>query len=292
MGIPVFYNSLMVSNGRSLSPSAGKPKMVVEDWLARELDIDLADFSPVIRSALRQVHDAKFVDGVLSGELPNGHGNHDAAVANSCLWTCGSMVAAAEEAMASGVACSPSSGFHHASYSDCHGFCTFNGLALAAVHMLDKHPGVHRVGILDMDYHFGDGTMNIIQQLAMTDQITQVSGLSGDPWQILDDLPGIIDEMECDLLLYQAGADMHIDDPLGGLMDTDQLRARDTIVFRHCKRLKLPVAWNLAGGYQIDKSGGIANVLELHRNTMQACIAVFGEVKSSIADAIGDVAGE
>jgi hypothetical protein len=55
---------------------------------------------------------------------------------------------------------------------------------------------------------------------------------------------------DCDVLLYQAGADPHIDDPLGGWLTDAQLAQRDRLVFETCRELGLPVAWNLAGGYQ------------------------------------------
>ena len=38
-------------------------------------------------------------------------------------------------------------------------------------------------------------------------------------------------------------------------------------------RIGLPVAWVLAGGYQRDAAGGIPAVLEIHRNTMRACVS-------------------
>jgi acetoin utilization deacetylase AcuC-like enzyme len=34
---------------------------------------------------------------------------------------------------------------------------------------------------------------------------------------------------DCEVLLYQAGADPHINDPLGGWLTTAQLRERDRI---------------------------------------------------------------
>jgi hypothetical protein len=36
--------------------------------------------------------------------------------------------------------------------------------------------------------------------------------------------------------------------------------------------MKLPVAWNLAGGYQRDENGEILPVLQIHDNTMKACL--------------------
>jgi hypothetical protein len=37
----------------------------------------------------------------------------------------------------------------------------------------------------------------------------------------------------------------------------------------------VPVAWNLAGGYQVEPDGGIEPVLAIHRRTLQACADVF-----------------
>ena len=70
-------------------------------------------------------------------------------------------------------------------------------------------------------------------------------------------------------MLYQAGADCHVDDPLGGWLTTEQMLRRDEMVFAGLAALRVPVAWNLAGGYQTP----IRKVLELHDNTMGACCA-------------------
>ena len=51
--------------------------------------------------------------------------------------------------------------------------------------------------------------------------------------------------------------------------------AATRIVFETALDMSLPVAWNLAGGYQRDAEGGIAPVLEIHRNTMKECISVY-----------------
>ena len=77
----------------------------------------------------------------------------------------------------------------------------------------------------------------------------------------------------CDVVLYQAGADPHVNDPLGGMMTTDELRRRDELVFETCDALGLPVAWNLAGGYQVEADGSIPAVLEIHENTLRAALA-------------------
>ena len=58
----------------------------------------------------------------------------------------------------------------------------------------------------------------------------------------------MLDRFEgCDLVLYQAGADLHADDLLGR---------------------RIPVAWNLAGGYQRNARGSIQPVLDILNHTL------------------------
>ncbi len=48
--------------------------------------------------------------------------------------------------------------------------------------------------------------------------------------QFLQQIPGLVASMsDCDVVLYQAGADPHIDDPLGGWLTTQQLARRSAV---------------------------------------------------------------
>ena len=97
-----------------------------------------------------------------------------------------------------------------------------------------------------------------------------------DAGRFLAALPSIVESMRgCDLLLYQAGADPHIYDPLGGWLTTDEMRRRDAIVFDGARSLGIPIAWNLAGGYQRDLAGTLAPILEIHLNTAREWIRAF-----------------
>jgi len=62
-----------------------------------------------------------------------------------------------------------------------------------------------------------------------------------------------------------------VSDPLGGFMTSAEMRERDRIVFRTCARRRVPIAWNLAGGYQEP----FHRVLALHDATMEECVAAF-----------------
>jgi len=273
MAIPVFYTPGMVAASGGFSPSAAKPAPVVEAW-QRWGSIKIMPFEPCTHEQIAVAHDPEFVRQVLMCERKNGHGNLSPNVARSLPYTTGSMLAAARHAFRSGGgAVSPTSGFHHAGYDFSGGFCTFNGLMVAAINMLNTE-AVSKVGVLDFDQHFGNGTQNIIANLGLAGRVSHYSQgaykMTGRTF--IRRLPTILSRFrDCDILLYQAGADPHIDDPLGGFLTTEQLFERDAIVFNFCADVGLPVAWNLAGGYQEDFS----KVIEIHTNTMQAFAESF-----------------
>ena len=263
------------------SPSGEKPSAVYADWIEQNL-IEPVAFESVSQEDLYLGHSTAYVEGVFSGKTNNGHGNKSLDVAESTRWTVGSMVAAAREAVQSRVACSPSSGFHHAHYGAGGGFCTFNGLIVASRKLLAEGL-VRRVGILDCDWHYGDGTADIIRRLKLENEIVHhTSGAesfrdSSYYFNWLESAIQQLREANVELILYQAGADAHIDDPLGGLLTNEELSKRDSMVFEQCSQSEIPMAWNLAGGYQRDAAGGISKVLEIHRETMRQCKRVFGQ---------------
>jgi len=137
-----------------------------------------------------------------------------------------------------------------------------------------------RIGVLDFDQHYGNGTDDIIakRRLRWIEHYT-----AGGKWcrrnqaaEFLDAISAIVAGMSgCGLILYQAGADPHVDDPLGGWLTTAQLRERDRRVFAAAAERQVPIAWNLAGGYQRTDDGGIEPVLEIHRNTMRECVRTY-----------------
>lgn len=274
--VPVFYHPSMATTVASFSPSAAKPTALVTRWTVERRPIEIREPMPVGIEDFCRVHDPRFVADILELRASNGFGNRRPEVAATLPWTSGSMLAAAREAAANRqVAVSPTSGFHHARYDASANFCTFNGLLVAAAALRANDPHV-RVGILDCDHHFGDGTTEICQRLGLDWVIHYSAAADYDqPSQarrFLDRLPERMDTFRhCNVLIYQAGADPHVDDPLGGWLSTAQMYQRDLIVFQHARRLGLPVAWNLAGGYQQT----LSKVLDLHTNTLRACIETF-----------------
>ena len=281
--IKVFYDRRQsVEKNKSFSPSAGKPQLVVDSWLNRGLNISIERVLPVDREDFYLVHDRYHTDAVLDLRRSNGFNNTDPLIAKSLYWTNGSLLTAARYALETGeTTCSPTSGFHHAEHWRTLGFCTFNGLMIAAAKLKDTLPAGKKIGILDIDMHYGNGTDQIIKQYNITHvkhytfggAETGSEGWLGAPraeeW--LTRLPSIVEGFnDCALVIYQAGADPHKDDPFGGALDNDQLRRRDRIVFRSLKKMNIPCVWNFAGGYQEP----IQKVIDIHTSTLEECLSV------------------
>lgn len=269
----VFYDkSQSVSQNASFSPSAGKPAQVLASWQQLGIPFSVDTFNPLSAEEISLAHDPEYVAGVLSCKRNNGFSNRSKEVAAALPWVCGSMVAAAIHTLTTGgISFSPTSGAHHACYSHGGGFCTFNFLAIAAIKA--NQAGAKKVGILDLDCHYGNGTDDIIrrQQLDFiqhysfgADDVSQ--GLSAERW--LKRLPDIVRQFkDVQLLIVNAGVDAHIGDPLGGILTTEQMARRDRIVFEVASEMGLSVCVSLAGGYQKAADGSIDAVLRLHDTT-------------------------
>lgn len=278
----VFYDARQVAkNNVSASPSAGKPALVVEEWAKKGYNFQLGSVNPVTRSDFYLAHDRSLIDGVLDLKWPNGFSNCSHEVAASLPWTTGSLFSAALDAIRNKqITCSPTSGFHHSHYDRCEGFCTFNGLMVTAIKLRQLYPKI-KIGILDIDHHYGNGTDDIIQRLKLKYiQHYTFGGANPDNWfwkgkekaeKWIKSLPEIVGTFkDCDFVMYQAGADPAKDDPFGGALTDDQLRERDRIVFTTLKNT--PLTWVLAGGY----SQPIQKVLDIHNATMEECLKAIG----------------
>jgi acetoin utilization deacetylase AcuC-like enzyme len=194
------------------------------------------------------------------------------------------LVAAVSEVLTSTsrVAGSLSSGLHHARRDRGAGYCTFNGLAVAAMDALDR--GAERILILDFDAHCGGGT----RSMTSSDDVVQidVSTVMFDSWEPIaaeDSLtysgPGrYIDHIATalqhasragtfDLVLYNAGMD-----PANSGVTKADLNSREQMVAEWAATRGQRLVYALAGGYT---GGGITleDLVALHRLTIDA----FGE---------------
>lgn len=236
--------------------------------------IELLEPEPVDRDALRTAHDDAYVDAVLTGapvELAcSNELGWDAGLALAVRTSTGGVRSAALAALASGgIAGSLSSGLHHAHPGHGSGYCTINGLAIAAAAALAA--GAQRVLVVDLDAHCGGGTAAIIDRRAAAGRgRTEQMDVSVDSFDSY--VPGVgvrltmaagpayLDVVErelasitapggIDLVLYNAGMDPH--HLAGGVagIDATTLADRERMVFDWADAHDLPVAWVLAGGY-------------------------------------------
>ncbi len=129
-------------------------------WIADSLAIPglrITSPAPTTREQLLDVQSAEYVDAVITGEpasLARSQGfTWGPRLFSAVAASTGGVIAAAREGEISG---SLSSGLHHARRGRGSGYCTFNGLAIAAKDAIRR--GVPSVLILDCDAHCGGGT--------------------------------------------------------------------------------------------------------------------------------------
>lgn len=292
--IKVVYNEKQVADpgkqtlelqGYTPSPSAKKPMEVAQQLRSRK-NIEFVDPVALSIEDIKLVHDPEYVNGIFSLKLENGFGTISQSVVDSLPYTNGAMYTAAKLATKETPACALVSGFHHAMYHGWKGhgwFCTFNGLMITAAKLLSE--GMRKICIIDADMHWGNGTENILMLKPELNVDHLTLGLlfkdasKSEEYLKAFDENNLVDNilsLSPDLIIYQAGADVHVDDPYGGVLTTEQIFERDLRMFRLAKKYNIPICWNLAGGYQVDDDGSIQKVIDIHLNTFDACEKVYG----------------
>jgi hypothetical protein len=67
--IPVFFRDEMIARVESFSPSAGKPRLALDDWQQQGFLIEVTSFEPASPRLLSGADDPHHVEGVLAGKL-------------------------------------------------------------------------------------------------------------------------------------------------------------------------------------------------------------------------------
>ncbi|WP_296265604.1 histone deacetylase family protein [Pseudomonas sp. UBA6562] len=231
------------------------------------------------RDILALAHDPAYIDRYLQGELSREDQRRlglpwSEALARRTVRAVGGSLLTAELALRHGLACHLAGGTHHAHYDHPAGFCIFNDLAIISRYLLEAGR-VQCVLIFDCDVHQGDGTARILQD---TPEAVTVSlhceqnfparkadsdwdialprGMSDAAYlQVVEQaLDYLLPLYQPDLVLYDAGVDVHKDDALGYLQLTDAgVAARDECVLRRCLARDIPVMGVIGGGYSKDR---------------------------------------
>src|SRR5438105_1079264 len=280
---------------------------LVDQGLGSNPAVRLEAPPPISEAELRLVHTPEYITAVRTG-TPRRLAESQkfpwtpALFPSVCL-TNGACLAAGRQARTAGVAAALASGFHHAHADHGEGFCTFNGLVVAA-DVLVSSGQIQKIAILDLDLHYGNGTASLA---ASRPYLTALSIYGNDyhenvPYRdvtvrrhqdgpnhfsmalpagcdgkglnrILDEsLPALMRSGAPDLLLYQAAADPLQEDPYSPLaLSHADLLERDRRVFEFARHNHIPIAWVLAGGYASD----LSKVVDVYLNTFRAAATIF-----------------
>ncbi|QIZ77201.1 histone deacetylase [Ferrimonas lipolytica] len=234
---------------------------------------------PLSADLIKRVHQHDYVDAVLSGRLDRKAERRigfpwSKQLARRCLISCGGTWQTAQLALQHGIALHLCGGYHHAHFDFGSGYCVFNDLVIAAQLSLDEQLA-EKVMIIDCDVHQGDGTAtltannaNIISvsvhcqrnfpaRKAQSDIDIGLDNHSDDTSYLnvlAEVIPWALALHQPDLVIYDAGVDIHQHDRLGYLDITDEgLYRRDKMIIDLCRLQKLPLAAVIGGGYAVDQ---------------------------------------
>ncbi len=250
-------------------------------------------------SSILAIHDRGYVKSVQDG-TPRHLAESSGFPWNQNVWkmvlaSTSGQIAAVKAALSEGVAGSLSSGCHHARREQGKGFCTFNGLAIAA-HELSRL-GRSNVLILDLDAHCGGGTHSIVQSMPWVTHVDVSVSPGGALGAVFDSytpshqngnvlvlvnnaeeyIPTIVRNLELlndlpfDFCLYNAGMDPYEKCHIGGLRGITRaiLEERERIVFDYFSKRNIPISFIPAGGY-INENFAQCELVDLHRLTLEA----------------------
>ncbi len=251
---------------------------------------------PCPRELLALAHDRTYVERYCSGDMSREELRRlglpwSPQLAQRTVRAVGGSLLAADLALRHGLACHLAGGTHHAHHDHASGFCIFNDLAVIALSLLESGR-VGRVLIFDCDVHQGDGTARILEQVpdavtvslhceknfpvrkARSDwDIGLAPGLGdADYLKVVDDtLNYLLPLYQPDLVIYDAGVDVHRDDALGLLnLSDDGLAMRDSAVIEHCLGRDIPVVGVIGGGYDKDRALLARRHAQLHFRAAEA----------------------
>jgi acetoin utilization deacetylase AcuC-like enzyme len=281
----VFYNADYVSSDYAFDTTrkSGILAAALKDDSSADV-VDPGQFTERARELIDRLHSPEYVRAVRTGtpsDLAESQGfDWDPKLPSMAIAHSAGLVAAVSEVLSSTtrVAGSLSSGLHHARQDRGAGYCTFNGLAVAATEALDR--GAERILVLDFDAHCGGGT----RSMTSSDEVVQidVSTVMFDSWQpsaadsltrsgpgsYLDDIDVALQQASragtFDLVLYNAGMD-----PANSGVSNADLAVRERMVAEWAAERGQRVVYALAGGYT---GGGITmeDLVALHRLTVDA----------------------
>ncbi|MEM1377512.1 MAG: histone deacetylase [Pseudomonadota bacterium] len=282
MALPIMHNPTYDANfdpGHRfpMGKYSALARVLVEDGLAAPGTFIVPDVAP--KSWVKRAHAGEYVDQVYAFDVPQpiqkaiGFQLTDKAIVRAQCATTGTVMAA-RAALEHGIACNTAGGSHHAHSRHGAGFCTFNDVAVAALHLLDDGT-LENILVVDLDVHQGDGTAEIFRDdpRVFTASMHAASNYPNEKQTSDLDVPladGLEDHAYLktlalaleqlrslapspDLVFFNAGVDVHTEDRLGRLALTDVgIEKRERLVISHFHARGIPVCGVIGGGYSRD----------------------------------------
>jgi acetoin utilization deacetylase AcuC-like enzyme len=246
------------------------------------------------RDDLARAHDPALIEKILVELAEEATREHfvrvdadtamSAGSAEAALRAAGATIAAADAVMAGKITnafCAVRPPGHHAGRKRAMGFCLFNNVAVAALHLRAKH-GLKRIAVIDFDVHHGNGTQDIFwndsdlfyasthqwplypgtgepSEKGVTGNIVNAPlppGAGGEAFRAVFSklvLPAL-DSFGPEFVFISAGFDAHRDDPLAELRltEADFAWATGEICALAAKHCGSRVVSALEGGYDLD----------------------------------------
>ncbi len=239
---------------------------------------------------LCRVHDSAYVESILSLRGKNVPLDGDTAVSprsvEAALYAAGAVkagVRAVLEKTCDIAFCPIRPPGHHAESNRAMGFCLFNNVAVGAAYALAEM-NLKRVMIIDPDVHHGNGTQHIFYDRADvfyfsihqypffpgTGAAEETGSREGAGHTVNVPLPPgmgdreylyVVERLLCpliadyrpELVLFSAGFDAHILDPLGQMdVSNEGFRAMFETVLHTLEDLAIPSVFALEGGYSLE----------------------------------------
>jgi acetoin utilization deacetylase AcuC-like enzyme len=247
---------------------------------------------------LTLVHDSTYLTAVRDGGLSIYDRNRlglpaDAALFDRCRRETHGTVLAMRAALEFGVAANLGGGTHHAFAARGLGFCVLNDVAVACAVLRAERPGL-RALVLDTDAHQGNGTHALLRGQADRFSVSLHVGRNYPTEKEAGDLdvalprgvagPEYLAALEAalaetarrfvpDVVFWNAGADLHVDDRFGQMALTDaDFAARDTMILGWTRARRVPLVALYGGGYNRDR----AHTARLHVDTVRRVASAYG----------------
>ena len=312
--IPLIYHpkyNITVFGLERLHAFDGRKYRRIHDALIADGLREPADFippRPVSREDLERVHTPEYLRSLRSSRVLAEILNvplmarlpavlADWRVLRPMRYATGGTILACRKALDHGLSINLAGGYHHAAASWGEGSCAYADIPLAAA-VLHAEGLIERVLVVDLDAHQGNGTAATIRTWPWAsildvyeDDVYPIpkqpedyaipipAGMGGAEYLAIvnESLPPALDAVKPDLVIYNAGSDPYVEDPLARLrLSRSELADRDLLVATLVRERGIPMAMVLSGGYARES-------WRVHADGIEAILTRFDRVETSPA---------